>query len=400
MQRIDSQKSLATATHGIWLMTAVVLVALNLRPSMAAIGPLLSAIRDDVSLSFGAASLLTMLPVMAMGAAMFFGMRVASWMGEHRAIMLSLIAIGVATLARLWLDSAVELILSAVLAGLGIAMIQGLMPVLIKSRFSHNVSLCMGLYVTSIMGGAALAASFAPLVSSRTGSWRAGLAIWAVLAVIGLLIWWTQKAATTSLRSTSGPDRESFVRVPRAWLLGLFFGLGTASYTCVLAWLAPYYVEQGWSEQNAGLVLGFLTSMEVLSGLIAPAIANRSRDRRAVIAVLLVLMLGGFLGLILVPQTLPLLWPCLLGLGIGGLFPMSLIVSMDHLEVPARAGGLTAFVQGIGYLIAGLSPLLAGLIRDATGSFEGAWWSLAGVVLLMLLIVLRFNPERYRHYLK
>jgi MFS transporter, CP family, cyanate transporter len=262
------------------------------------------------------------------------------------------------------------------------------------------VSLCMGLYVTSIMGGAALAASFAPLVLARTGSWRAGLAIWAVLAVIGLLIWWTQKAATTSLHCASGPVRESFVRVPRAWLLGLFFGLGTASYTCVLAWLAPYYVEQGWSEQNAGLVLGFLTSMEVLSGLIAPAIANRSRDRRAVIAVLLVLMLGGFLGLILVPQTLPLLWPCLLGLGIGGLFPMSLIVSMDHLEVPARAGGLTAFVQGIGYLIAGLSPLLAGLIRDATGSFEGAWWSLAGVVVVMLLIVLRFNPERYRHYLK
>jgi CP family cyanate transporter-like MFS transporter len=43
-------------------MFSIVLVALNLRPSMAAVGPLLSAIRDDIALSFSQASLLTMLP--------------------------------------------------------------------------------------------------------------------------------------------------------------------------------------------------------------------------------------------------------------------------------------------------------------------------------------------------
>jgi CP family cyanate transporter-like MFS transporter len=381
-------------------LVAVVLVALNLRPSMAAVGPLLSAIRADVPLSFGGAALLTMLPVMAMGAAMFFGLGLARRLGEHRSIGLSLLAIGLATLSRLFLDNALELILSAVLAGLGIAMIQALMPMLIKSRFSHNVSLCMGLYVTSIMGGAALAASFSPLVLAQTGSWRAGLAVWAMLALLGGLFWFSQREQIGEWQPETSQPREAFSRNPRAWLLGLFFGLGTASYTCVLAWLAPYYVEQGWSEQNAGLLLGFLTAMEVLSGLIAPAIANRSRDRRLVLAVLLGLMLVGFCGLILSPQLMPLLWPCLLGLGIGGLFPMSLIVSMDHVDDPRRAGGLTAFVQGIGYLIAGLSPLLAGLIRDATGSFEGAWWSLTAIIVLMLLMVLRFDPRSYRQRLE
>ena len=95
-----------------------------------------------------------------------------------------------------------------------------------------------------------------------------------------------------------------------------------------------------------------------------------------VLMVLLGLIIAGFCGLILSPHHLSLLWPCLLGLGIGGLFPMSLIVSLDHLDNPQRAGGLTAFVQGIGYLIAGLSPLMAGMIRDQLGSFEWAWWSL------------------------
>ena len=387
-----------TARPALLLMFAIVLVALNLRPSMAAIGPLLSAIRGDIELSFSLASLLTMLPVMAMGVAMFFGIRVSQRLGEQRTVFLSLLIIGVATASRLFLDSAAELILSAVLAGVGIALIQALMPALIKSRFRDNVALCMGLYVTSIMCGAAIAAAFAPLVMIRTGSWRVGLAIWAALAVVALIFWMAQPAQQSLIESKSA-TRQSFFNNSRAWLLAIFFGLGTASYTCVLAWLAPYYVEKGWSEQDAGLLLGFLTAMEVLSGLATPAIANRSRDRRLVLVVLLGLIMAGFCGLILSPQHLSLMWPCLLGLGIGGLFPMSLIVSMDHLDNPQRAGSLTAFVQGIGYLIAGVSPLLAGMIRDHLGSFEWAWWGLTAVVALMILMVLRFDPRHYARHI-
>lgn len=378
-----------------WLMFAIILVALNLRPSMAAVGPLLSAIRGDIPLSFSAASLLTMLPVMAMGLAMFFGLSVSQRFGEQRTVLLSLLIIGLATLSRLFIDSALELILSAIVAGIGIAMIQALMPALIKSRFPDKVALCMGVYVTSIMGGAAIAASLAPLVMVQTGNLRAGLAVWAALAVLALLVWSLQPARAIS----RGIKRESVITRRRAWLLAIFFGLGTASYTCVLAWLAPYYVEKGWSEQHAGLLLGFLTAMEVISGLAVPAIANRSRDRRGILAFLLLLIIGGFCGLILAPAHLALLWPCLLGLGIGGLFPMSLIVALDHCDDPQQAGGLTAFVQGIGYLIAGLSPLLAGTIRDRLGSFEGAWWALTAVMVSMLLMVVRFNPRHYKRHL-
>ncbi|RDL16286.1 cyanate transporter [Pseudomonas jessenii] len=383
-----------TARPATWLMLGIVLVGLNLRPSMAAVGPLLSAIRGEIALSFSVASLLTMLPVMAMGLAMFFAMGISQRLGEQRTVLMSLAIIGLATVARLFVDSAAELIVSAVLAGFGIALIQALMPAFIKSRFPDNVALCMGLYVTSIMGGAAIAASFAPLVMSRTGSWRVGLAIWAGLALLALLFWWAQRV-NTPRGSAPAVRKQSFFKHSRAWLLAIFFGLGTASYTCVLAWLAPYYVEKGWSEQNAGLLLGFLTAMEVISGLVVPAIANRSRDRRVVLMALLGLIIGGFCGLILSPQYLSLLWPCLLGLGIGGLFPMSLIVSLDHLDNPQRAGGLTAFVQGIGYLIAGLSPLMAGMIRDQLGSFEWAWWSLTAVMVVMLLMVWRFDPQHY-----
>ena len=118
-----------SSTHAIWLMVSIVLVALNLRPSMAAVGPLLSAIRGEVPLSFSTASLLTMLPVMAMGLAMFLGMRIALRIGEHRTIVLSLLIIGIATASRLYLDSAAGLIASAIVAGLGIALILSLIHI-------------------------------------------------------------------------------------------------------------------------------------------------------------------------------------------------------------------------------------------------------------------------------
>ncbi len=121
-----------------------------------------------------------------MGLAMFLGMRLAQRFGEHRTIVVSLLVIGLATASRLYLDSTAELILSAVLAGLGIALIQAVMPALIS--FSNNVSLFMGVYVTSIMGGAAIAASFSPFVLTQTGSWRISMAVWAVLALVGLVV--------------------------------------------------------------------------------------------------------------------------------------------------------------------------------------------------------------------
>lgn len=367
---------------------------------MATIGPLLSQIQIDIPLSFAVASLLTMLPVMAMGAAMFAGMWVARLLGEHRAITLSLATIAIATASRLFADQAYELVVSAVIAGFGIALVQAVMPSLIKSRFPSSVSLFMGLYVTSIMGGAALAASFAPFVMEVYGGWRMGLGIWGLLAVAALVIWGAVKGLVgNAMEHGAGRAvRDIHISNGRSWLLAVFFGVGTASYTCVLAWLAPYYVEHGWSEQCAGLTLGFLTAMEVISGLVTPAIANRSKDRRLVLVALLLLIIAGFIGLVTLPDHFSLLWPCLLGLGIGGLFPMSLIVSMDHIDNPMRAGNLTAFVQGIGYLIAGLSPLVAGVIRDRLASFEWAWIALAGAMVLLVAMALRFDPKQYKHF--
>lgn len=139
----------------LWLMAAIVLVGLNLRPSMAAVGPLLNAMRGEIALSFGDVSLLTALPVLTLGLGMFFGLGIARRVGEWRSVALALLLIGAASALRLGSRGLPDLLGSAMLAGLGIALIQALMPALIKARFGARTPLCMGLYVTAIMAGGA-----------------------------------------------------------------------------------------------------------------------------------------------------------------------------------------------------------------------------------------------------
>lgn len=396
----------------VWLILTLIILGLNLRPSMAAIGPLLEAIRASLPLSYSSLALLTMLPVMTMGVAMFIGAKLAAKLGERQTLLLSLLLIGLANLARLWAGSGLQLLLTAIIAGLGIALIQALLPGMIKRSYSQHIERYMGIYVTAIMGGAALAAAISPWLEHRFGHWQSALAFWALLSLPAMLFWfWGKhglqsqgfnKAAAKKPSGKPGVSPSvgigSFSRIPRAWLLGLFFGLSTASYTCVLAWLAPFFIDLGWQATQAGLLLAFLTLMEVVAGLLLPTLAARSHDRRPLLLLLLLSTIGGFIGLALMPLALPWLWAALLGIGIGGLFPLSLIVTLDHLDDYSQAGQLTAFVQGIGYLLASLSPLLAGYLKDSSSSFTLSWLLLAAVSLGMLAIVWRFDPKRHSQH--
>ncbi len=64
-------------TNLLLLGFAFILIGLNLRPILASVGPLLPSIQEDISLSFTLASMLTLLPVLAMGLGCFAGFSIA-----------------------------------------------------------------------------------------------------------------------------------------------------------------------------------------------------------------------------------------------------------------------------------------------------------------------------------
>lgn len=371
------------------LPAAILLVGLNLRPLLASVGPLLDVIQHDTALGDIGASLLTTLPVMLMGACLLGTAHVQTLLGSRVGIAMGMILIALACLARLFLPDAYTLIATAVLGGIGIAAVQALMPAVIRQNCGGRTAGMMGLYSTAIMGGALLASFASPRIAPDHG-WLVALGLWGGLAVLGLAMW--QIAASAGDAMIAARTAEPLWRKPRAWLLLVFFGLGTGAYTLVLAWLPPYYTRLGWSAQAAGTLLALVTLAEVAAGIAVSLWVDVFADRRLLLFPAIAALLAGLLCLCLAPLTLA--WPSavLSGLGIGALFPLSLIVAMDHAGDPAQASRITGFVQGGGYLLAALLPFVAGILRQNLADLAPAWWLMIGLCFLLAVLAARLRP--------
>ncbi|MDD0976533.1 MFS transporter [Pseudomonas fontis] len=375
--------------YRVGVILVILLVGLNLRPILAAIGPLLAEIQQATGLSSGGTGLLTTLPVVAMGICALSGAWLQRTLGETRGIGLGVLIIALACGLRWVFHDTWGLILTAGIGGAGIALVQALMPAYIKGHYPQRAGQLMGMFTTGIMGGAAIAAASAYPLAQGSG-WSATLALAALPALLGVLVW---TFCATRAATSSGKARASLpLRSGRAWLLLIFFGIGTGAYTLVLAWLPPFYVQLGWSAADSGYLLGALTLTEVVAGLMVSYYIGEFPDRRVPLVIALLLLLAGLACLIFVPLQLALWAALLLGLGIGALFPLSLIVTIDHAVDAPSAGALLGFVQGGGYLIASTMPYIAGVIRDHSSSLAQAWVCMGAGVLVLLVLALYLRP--------
>lgn len=368
----------------------VFIIALNLRPIMAAMGPLFPLLQRDAQLSATQLSLLTTLPVIMMGLAALAGPLLLRTLGEVRGIALGLLLLALTCVARGIDQSSTLLLVSALVAGTGIGLIQALMPALIKRHFAASAGTLMALFTTGIMAGAAIAAATAaPLADAHSLGFTLALPV--IPAIIAVLLWLLSIARTAP---ASTLHRQRTLPSARAWLLMIFFGIGTGAYTLVLAWLPPFYMQHGWQPQQSGYVLGALTLTEVVAGFVLTALIHRFRDRRRPLLLVLAMILLGLVSLLLLGGGHAWLPTLLLGLGIGALFPLSLIVTLDHADSPEAAGQLLSFVQGGGYLLAALMPLIAGIVRDRAASLDSAWIIMGAGIVALMVMALRFQPSR------
>ncbi|WP_321815125.1 MULTISPECIES: cyanate transporter [unclassified Paraburkholderia] len=399
-----SQSSGASAV--VWYAT-IVAIGLNLRPLLTSISPLMTTIRDATGLSFYGASLLTSLPVVAMGLGAFGTGLLARKVGETRGVALGLIAIAAACGARAFASTGGALMLTATAAGAGVAAIQALLPAVMKQRFAHRVPLAMGLFSASIMGGGGLGASLSPLAARLGGSWHLALAIWAVPALAALVLWgWLNRGARAAAGATpaQAQAQQHQAAVPvwkkrRAWTLGLHFGLVNGGYTSLVAWLPAYYQQHGASVAASGSLLAAMTVFQAACALLLPLAAARFTDRRPWLIAGLCLQWIGVVGLAAWPEAAPLLWVAAAGAGLGGTFSVTLVTALDHSGDHRIAAKLIAFVQGLGFVIAALAPVVAGRVRDLTGGFTAAWVMLAVSITAMIVLTLAFSPRSYGRWL-
>ncbi|WEK62379.1 MAG: MFS transporter [Candidatus Microbacterium colombiense] len=374
----------------------LLMIALNLRMGVASVGPVLPAIEHDLGIPSAAAGLLTTIPVFAFGAFAFLTPSLTRWIGLHRLLALTMVVVAVGIAIRL-LPSPVALFGGTVLVGAGIAVANVCMPAVIKQDFAHRLGLMMGLYSTALfLGAAAAAALTVPFMTALDGSWRGALGLWAIPAVLALLIW-TPRAirpagisraptrvpvdAMTELRDE--PRMSMLLRDPIAWAVTGFMGLQSLSYYAALTWIPTMLQDAGIPVSEAGLLLSFSSLPGIAAALLVPTMLRRIRPTWVPVLVSSLLCAAGLAGLLLAPGGgAAWLWMTLLGFGQGASIALSLTYIVLRAPDAAHTAHLSTMAQGIGYLIAGLGPIGLGVLHAAVGG-----WTAPIAALVLLLAV-------------
>ncbi len=375
-----------------WL-ALVVLVGLNLRPFLTAVGPLTDRIAAGTGLDYGGLAALTLLPMLLMGLGAFFGTVLRQRLGTRRAVLGALTALALGSAFRALAPSGAALIATAALCGLGVAVIQAAFPGEIKRQFPHHVARVTGLYSASLMAGGALGAQFTPLLADASGNWRQALACWAapVAMALGMAAW--KLPANRVATRGSGPS-PAMLKRPRTWLLMGCFGLVNGGYASLVAWLAPYYQAYGWTSAQSGSLVALMAIAQAAAALALPVLAKR-RDRRPWLGLTLGAQAFGFAGLAFFPALAPQLWAGLLGAGLGGCFALVMIVALDHLPDPEEAGTLSALMQGGGFMLAATAPWVLAVLQSARGDFAIGWLVHLACVIGVLAMSRRLDPRHY-----
>lgn len=369
-------------TGGLVLIVAVLLVALNLRPAIASVGPLLDEVRRALETSAAWAGSLTTVPVLCFAAAGLVVPAVARRTGVRVAVAAALVLVAAGLVLRVT-GGPVLMVLATVVAAVGVAIAGVLLPVVVKTSFPARVGVVTGLYTAALQAGAALSFALSPVLADRLGGWRPALGSWAALAVLALVFWLAtgrRSPHAEQVAPVGAGGRRSLLGSRLAWVVTVFFGLQAFVAFAVMGWLSQVLLDAGVRRDDAGLLMSLLTIVALPVSLLVPSLAARRDGQSSWIVGLGLCGLAGTAGFLVAPAAAPLLWAVLLGLGMS-VFSLALTVVALRASTGEDTARLSGMAQGLGYLLATTGPLVFGLLHDLSGG-----WTASLAVLLAVIV--------------
>ncbi|QIG44643.1 MFS transporter [Nocardioides anomalus] len=387
-------------TFPAWLVVVLIAaIGLNLRASLGSIPPLLTDMNEDLHLSNTAAGFLTSLAVVFMGISAPIGQRLGARLGAELATGLAMLLLAAAGLARLLPLGAGLLFVSVAVAGLAMGGASALMPSLVGHHLPHIRGLAMGIYSAGLAMGVAIAAGTVVPLEHLLGGWRPALASWGAIAAAAAAVWLL--AVPRLRRSTAGRPVEALVvdhRMPwrsrTAWWVTLFTTNQMVVGFSGLAWVTPLYVSLGMTNQEAANRFVIFQVVQLATMLTLPPLTDYTRDRRPLLAFVLVSTSVGITMLLLDPVGLSVPAMLFFGAGVGGGSTLGLLLIVDSTRSQPDAARLGAMVFLVAFIAGAAGPVVLGLLRDLTGGFTAGYAVMLGLSVAMLALTVVYRPGR------
>lgn len=370
------------------LVVAVCLVAVNMRPTITAVGPLLEQIGTDTGLPTSTLGLLAAVPLASWALVSPFAHDLSSRFGMARMVSWSLLLLSLGTVVRSLPSALVSLWLGTALIGVALAVVNVLMPAVVKRDFPTRVPAMMAAYTALLGGAGAIASGVAVPISdwaaALTGGegWRVSLLITGgALLPVAIVTWIltmrgrsAPAAAPVRTRHSTGIWADS-----TAWLVAAYMGFQSAVFYILVTWLATIAVSTGRTPVAAGIDVMIYQIGAVTGALILPFLF-RGRGARWVPAALPAAALIGALGVMVAPEAI-FFWVMILGPASGASLGTSLTLMAQRARDHHTSSALSGMAQSVGYLMAAAGPVLFGALHDVTSA-----WMLPLVLVIAILI--------------
>lgn len=350
-----------------------------MRGPVTMVGPVAHDITTQYHLTPTLYGYLTSLPLWAFGLFSFSATYWAQRLSLKGALLLAALGVALGCSLRV-VESHYTLYVGTLLVGAGIALLNVLVPVSIRAAWPQRVGFFMGIYTMTIVVSAGVGSLTAvPLLSVTTAA-NGPFVAWAVVAWVSVLL------ALFAFQSLQSDVRHaSFTPLLRnkvAWALTFVIGLQSLMMYTVAAWAPSYWMTQGIEKATAGTWL-FIYSMACLPSAFLCSTYLKWCKKETVAALGLALLYASGIVAWWVGTPTAMLAGCVLaGLAQGATLPTALIMMAQKSQSPDEMLAVSSMGQGIGYLVAGLGPLIFGFIQTQTGSWSLAFAFLIGVLVL------------------
>ena len=368
------------------LILGVVLISINLRTSIASVGPLIPFIREDLGISNGAAGFLTTLSLITFAIFSLFAPSLGKKLGHGKAIFLGILLLALGVVIRVQGGIAL-LYLGTALTGIGIVTANVLMIPFFKARIPEKIGLMTALLSTGMSLFAAIASGISvPLAEGLGWGWRGALLSWVGLMVLALIAWIPQLSPPKSKDNAEALEGKNVWKSRLAWQITGFMGTQSVMYFTMITWLPDLLIARGMTPVNAGMALFYMQLISLIGTFFTPNLLLRLPQQSGVVIAVGIGYLLGYSALFIHNELLTFAALTVIGIGSGASLSIAYtLISMRTAEA-LTTSRLSGMVQSAGYVLAAFGPLVFGICLDVFGNWNLLIWFLLAMTLQFVFL--------------
>ena len=381
----ESLRSPRTTLPFLFLILTIIIVGLNFRAPLLAVSPLLDTITEATGISNTVAGLMTTIPVICFGLVSPLAPAFARRFGMEW-VLFGVFTVLIGGILLRSMPSIAALFAGTVVIGAAIAIGNVILPGFVKREAPHRIGPITAIYSASISLSGALGAGITiPLKDALGLGWRGALGLTAISSCFGLLILvpWLFHARNRLSGSRKRHASTGLWRNPLAWQVTIYMGSQSLLFFSIAAWLPTLLIANGMPETRAGFMLSISPLFGTAGSFVAAMLTGVRQNQQWLVWLSSAFCAFGLLGLLIAPLTFTPLWVIVFGIGSG--MTLSLALTFIGLRTPDsnHAADLSGMSQSVGYTLAAIGPLFAGLLNDLSGG-----WTLPLIFILSITVLL------------